>query len=179
MLGYRPECPVVGTVLRRRFTELAEIDLNKLSMGDKVIGVSGIALIIFSFFKWLGVKVEVKGIVSASDAKGAWTFTLTMIAVLIGIAMVAYVVLKLLDVKLPELGGVTWGQVLLALGAIAFAFVLIKLIVGPSGVSTSGLAGYSVTKTRKIGIFLGPIASAGLAYGGYLKFKEERPPPPT
>jgi hypothetical protein len=151
---------------------LADIDLNKLSTGDKVIGVSGILLFIFSFFKWLGVKVTVSGHTVASDSKGAWTFTLTLIAVLIGIAMVAIVVLKLFDVTLPSLGGATWGQVLLVAGIVALVFVVIKLIAGPNIGDTAGIAG--VDKTRKIGIFLGTIASAGLAYGGFLKFKEEQ-----
>ena len=164
----------MGTVLRRRFTELAEFDLNKLSTGDKVIGVSGIVLIIFSFFQWLGVKVELKGIVAAEASKSGWGFTLTLIAILIGIAMTAIVVLKVMDVKLPDLGGVTWGQVLLVAGVVAFVFVLIKLIAGPNVGDTSGLASSAVSKTRKIGIFAGTIASAGLAYGGFLKFKEEK-----
>ena len=153
---------------------MADIDLSKLSMGDKVIGVSGIALFIFSFFKWLGGKAEVKGVTAYSTSSSAWSFTVTLLAVLIGIAMVAIVVLKLLDIKLPELGSVTWGQVMLGMGGLVVLLVVIKVLAGQGNVSTGNIAGYSVTKTRKIGAYLGVLASAGLAYGGFLKFKEEK-----
>jgi hypothetical protein len=145
---------------------LAEIDLNKLSTGDRVIGVSGILLFVFSFFNWFGVEVEGFG----SDAKSAWGFTLPLIATLLGIVMVALIVLKLLDTKLPELGGITWGQVMLGLGVFVFAIVLIKVIIGID-VDDSFV---NVEETREIGAFLGLIASAGLAAGGFLKFQEEK-----
>ena len=145
------------------------MDMNKLTTGDKIIGVSGVLLFIFSFFKWLGVKVDLRGVVSVSDSKSAWSFTLPLIAVLIGILLVAYVAAKAAGVALPNLGAVTWGQVVLGLAAIAFLFILIKVIAGPS-IDTGGLSG--VSKTRKIGIFLGLIASAGMVAGAFLNAKE-------
>jgi hypothetical protein len=157
---------------------LAEIDLNKLSTGDKVIGASGVLLLIFSLFKWLGIKTpgtEILGetIGGGSVSKSAWGFPLTLIAVLLGVAMVVIVVLKLLDVKLPDLGGVTWGQILFGMGVVAFLLVLFKVVVGPSNWEGFDIPD-SVDKTRKIGAFLGLIASAGLAAGGFLKFQEEK-----
>src|SRR5689334_3321368 len=145
------------------------MDINKLTTGDKIIGVSGVLLFIFSFFKWLGVKVSARGVEIASASKSAWSFTLTLIAVLIGIVLVAYVVAKAAGVDMPKLGSVTWGQVVLVLAAIAFLFILIKLIAGPS-IDTGGIAG--VDKTRKIGIFLGLIASGGMVAGAFLNAKE-------
>ena len=163
---------------------MAGFDVNKLSTGDQVIGVSGVALFIFSFFSWLGAKVDLGSGREASDAKSGWGFTLTLIAILIGIALVAYVALKASDVKLPELGSITWAQLVLGLAAVAFLFVLIKLIAGPH--LESGLSDVGVEKTRKIGIFLGLIATGGLVGGAYLNFQAERagggsrptPPPP-
>ena len=102
------------------------MDLNKLTTGDRVIAISGIVLFIFSFFDWLGAEASAGGF-SVSQAKSAWNFTLTLIAVLIGIAMVVIVALKAFDVKLPDLGGTSWSLVLLVMGVVAFAFVLIKL----------------------------------------------------
>jgi multisubunit Na+/H+ antiporter MnhF subunit len=154
------------------------MDLNKLTMGDRVIGISGIVLFIFSFFDWLGVKAEA-GAFSAEAADSAWSFTLTLIAVLLGIAMVVIVALKAFDVKLPDLGGTSWGLILLIMGVVAFAFVLIKLIAGPD---IPDVLGDAVDKTRKFGIFVGLIATAGLAVGGYLRFQEDKgasPSPPS
>jgi len=94
------------------------------------------------------------------------------------------VALKAFDVKLPDLGGTSWGTVLLVMGAVAFAFVLIKLIAGPN---VPDIAGYG-DGTRKFGIFVGLIATAGLAVGGYLEFQADKAgspgappsaPPPT
>jgi len=153
------------------------MDLNKLTTGDRVIAVSGIVLFIFSFFDWLGAKVG-SGPLEFSEAKSAWGFTLTLIAVLLGIAMVALVALKLLDVSLPDLGSqVTWGLVLLIMGAIAFAFVLIKLIAGPNLGDAADVAG--VDKTREFGIFVGLVATAGLGLGGFLRFQEDKSTPPS
>jgi hypothetical protein len=158
------------------------MDLNKLTTGDKVIGISGIALFIFSFFSWLGVKAG-SGAVEVEGTKSAWGLTLTLFAVLIGIALVVVVALKAADVKLPDLGGVTWAQVMLGAAGLVLLFVVIKLITGISGVPD--LPG--IEKTRKIGIFLGLIASAGLVAGAWLNFQADAggvargpgaPPPP-
>jgi hypothetical protein len=145
------------------------LDLKKLSTGEMVIGISGIVLLIASFaFDWLGAKVE-SGPIDFSVADNAWEFTLTMVAVLIGIAMTVLVALKLFDVKLPDkVGNFGWGLIYLVLGGIAFLFVLIKVLTGPD-LNTSGTG---IEKTREIGIFIGLICTAGLAAGGYLVAKE-------
>jgi hypothetical protein len=148
------------------------MDLSKLSRGEHVIGGSGIALFIFSFFQWLGLKATSPiGGFSAEGSKSGWGFTLTLIAILIGIAMTVLVLVKLFSsAELPaKLGNFTWGQVYLVMGVVAFVFILIKLITGVGGDIPD-----SIDKTRKIGIYLGLIASAGLAFGGYLKFQEDK-----
>jgi hypothetical protein len=143
------------------------MDLSKLSTGDKVIGVSGILLLVFSFFPWLGVKVE-SGVFSGSDSKGAWSFTLCLLAVLLGIALVVLVALKASNVELPALGSITWNQVALIVAGVVVLFILIKLITGPGGVPDVP----GVSKERKIGIYLGFLASLGLLAGAFLNVKE-------
>ena len=142
------------------------MDLNKLTLGDKIIAVSGILLLIFSFFPWLGFSAG-----SFSESRSAWTFTLCWLAVVLGVLCVVYVVLKMQDVKLPELGSVSWGQIVLIMAIVAFVFILIKVIVGP-GTGGVDIGEFGVSKERKIGIFLGLIASAGLVAGAYLNVKE-------
>ena len=150
------------------------MDLNKLTMGDRVIAISGIVLFIFSFFDWLGY--EGAGPFGGSVAGNAWDFTLCWLAVLIGLAMVVLVALKAFDVSLPDLGGTSWGLILLVMGVVAFAFVLIKLIAGPN---VPDILGDAVDGTRKFGIFVGLLATAGLAAGGYLRFQEDKGAPPS
>jgi multisubunit Na+/H+ antiporter MnhF subunit len=156
------------------------MDLNKLTRGDQVIGISGIVLFIFSFFSWLGAKVNVSGRVvpglGSADlgSKSAWGWTLTLFAVLIGIALVAYVVLKAAGVEIPDkFGSVTLAQIVLGLAAIAFLFVVIKLIAGPN-IPTTSIGGVTVSKTRKLGIFVGLLATAGLVAGAFLNFQESQ-----
>ena len=164
------------------------MDLARLTMGDRVIGISGIVLFIASFFNWLGAKVD-QGPFEVSDAKSGWGFTLTLIAILIGIAMVVLVALKAFDVKLPEMSGqLTWGTILLDHGRRRLRVRAHQAHRGPEPRrARSDIAG--VEKTREIGIFIGLIATAGLAVGGYLRFQEDKggcaggtaasAPPPT
>jgi hypothetical protein len=142
------------------------LDINRLNTGEKVIGVSGILLFVFSFFPWLGFSYA-----GFSASKSAWTFTLCWLAVVIGILMAGIVIAKAAGMDIPELGSVKWAHILLGAAIVAFVFILIKVIVGPStgGVDISGTG---VSKDRKIGIFLGLIGSAGLVAGAYLNAKE-------
>ena len=156
------------------------MDLNKLTRGDQIIGVSGIVLFVFSFFNWLGATASVGGSrglpggFSASGSDTAWGFTLTLIAVLLGLALLAYVVLKAAGVEIPSnFGSVTTAQVVLGIAAVAFLFVLIKLIAGPN-INTGSFGGVTVSKTRKFGIFVGLVATAGLVAGAFLNVRAEQ-----
>jgi predicted permease len=149
------------------------MDLTKLSLGDKVIAGSGIALFIFSFLPWFGVE-------GASNNALDYFFA-GVIPLLIAIAMVVQVVLaKLAGVEMPTLGSLTYGQLDLILGSIAAALVVIKLLAG----SSAGNEFVSVSLDRKFGIFLAAIAAIGLAVGGFLAMQEDKagggaPPPPA
>ena len=106
--------------------------------------------------------------------------------------MAGLVIAKAAGVDIPALGNLKWAHIFLAVTTLVFVLILIKLIVGPStgGVDISGTG---VSKDRKIGIFLGLLASAGLVVGAYLNAKEtgdlpgaiggpkggSAPPPPT
>lgn len=137
------------------------MDLSKLTLGDKVIAGSGLALLIFSFFPWFEYDF---GFGSASQS--GWDFTLTgIVPVLLGLVMVAWVVAtKLADMTLPDLP-LPEGQLLLGLGAVAALLVILRLLIGGSDAGTDVLE-------RTIGIFLATLAAIGLAAGGFLKFQE-------
>ncbi len=131
------------------------MDLSKLSTGDKVIAGSGIALLIFSFFPWFGVD---EGFASYSES--GWSNVFSLLAVLIGIAMVVVTILPAAGVELPELG-MPWSQILFIAGIVAGALVLLQLLIG------ADVGGFDLD--REIGLFLGVIAAAGLVAGGFLK----------
>jgi hypothetical protein len=142
------------------------LDINRLNTGEKVIGVSGILLLIFSFFPWLGFSFR-----GFSESSSAWSYTLCWLAVVLGLAMAGLVIAKAAGVDVPELGNLKWAHILLGVAIVVFLFILIKVIAGPS---THGvdLSGTGVSKDRKIGIFLGLLASIGLVAGAYLNAKE-------
>ncbi|MCJ7672845.1 MAG: hypothetical protein MUP67_12500 [Acidimicrobiia bacterium] len=145
------------------------MDLKKLTPGEMVISVSGIVLLIFSFFKWYGGgggSVDVGG--GNSIDVGSFSFNgwqapsafLSVVAILLGVVMAAHVITdKVAGVEMPErIGKVGWGVFYLAGGSIAFLFVLIKWLGNTSG--------------TKIGIYVGLLSTAGLAAGGFLVAKE-------
>ena len=150
------------------------MDINRLNTGEKVIGVSGILLFVFSFFSWLGISVSTSVLgrsFGTSASKSAWGFPLLLIAVILGTAMAVVVILKAVGVDIPELGSVKWAHIMLGVAILVFVLILLKLIIGPSnwnGVSIPS----GIDKDRKIGIFLGLLASIGLVGGAYLNAKE-------
>jgi hypothetical protein len=135
------------------------LDLKKLTPGEITTAVSGVALLIFSFFHWYSVDLGPFGTFSRNgwQSPGAlWS----VLAILLGIVLAAHVIVeKLSGVDLPDrLGSIGWGVVHLAGGALAFLFLIIKLI--------------NHTSDSAIGLYLGLIAGAGLLAGGYLMAKE-------
>jgi hypothetical protein len=135
------------------------VDLKKLSTGEWVTAVSGIVLLIISFFHWYSVDLGPFGTIGRNgwQSPGAlWG----VLAILIGVVLAAHVIVeKVSNVELPErLGSVGWGVFHLAGGVLAFVFLLIKLI--------------NESSNTAFGFYIGLISAAGLGVGGYLMAKE-------
>lgn len=104
---------------------------------------------------------------SFSESGSAWE-TLSVIDILlflVGLTAIGVAVAKAAGV-LPTPVGI----IVLAAGVIALLFVLFRMIDSPA---PSNLPD-EVDVSLKIGIFLGLIASAGIAFGGYTLMNEER-----
>jgi hypothetical protein len=134
------------------------MDLKKLSTGEWVTAASGIVLLIFSFFHWYSYDFG-----PFSVSRNGWQSPGALwgiLAVLLGVVLAAHVLVgKLGGVELPErLGRVGWGVMHLAGGALAFVFMLIKLINHSSDTA--------------FGFYVSLIAAVGLGVGGYLMAKE-------
>lgn len=158
------------------------MELKKPIPGDQLIGLGAIILFLVSFFHWLGAMGTVRGGQTASalyvGAGSAWDFTLTTFAVLLGLALLGYVILRVVDVDLPtKIGSATLGQVVLGVAGAAFVLVFIKLLAGPNASTIpSTVAGLpvTVTKTRKFGIYAGLVATGALAVGAFLSLQAEQ-----
>ncbi len=148
-----------------------------LSIGEKVIIIAGVILFIDGFLPWYSIDFGPLGRAGlgsiGSITRNGWQSPgaiWSMLAIVIGLAMAAVVVLKgLTEVEIPDnVGGATWPKILLGGGVAALAFVLIKLL------NESSFLGF--------GFYVGIIAAAALAAGGFLMFREEesaaKPPGP-
>lgn len=136
------------------------MDLNKLSMGDKVVAGAGIALVInLVFLPWhkvdLGIlKVTRTGIESPNAIWG-------ILAMLVALAMVAVVVVgRLTTAKLPEIG-MPWEQAELIAGGAVAALLVLKLVLE--------------TDALGFGAFLGIILAGVVVYGAIVMRKESGP----
>ena len=145
------------------------MDLSKLSRTDRIIAGSGIVLFIASFLPWFEVSAEGVG---SNDGNG-WDvgFIWGGIPALLGLLLAGIVLAtKLGSAKMPDLP-IPLGQAMLAAGVLAALLVVIKLLVGEDTPNTFGFVEIDVS--RAWGLFVATIAALGLAFGGYLAFKEE------
>ncbi len=151
------------------------MDFTRLSQGEKVAGVSGILLILFMFvFKWFGLKFAGgAGVfdVAVEGSRNAWG-SYGFIDIVLFITALAAIGLALLAASESEMGlPVAASAIVAGLGILSVVLVVISIISPPDfGVDLSGTG---VDHTRKIGAFLGLIAAAGVAVGGYMAMQEE------
>ncbi len=152
------------------------MDFTRLSQGEKVAGVSGILLILFMFiFDWFGFKFGAAVPVSLSaevsgNAWGAYGFT----DIVLFITALAAIGLVLLAASESEMGlPVAASAIVAGLGVLSVVLVIISIISPPDFGSGVDLSGTGIEHTRKIGVWLGLIAAAGVAVGGYMAMQEE------
>ncbi len=149
------------------------MDLDRLSTGEKIAGVSAILLFIFMFFDWFSVDVSTSAgafSVSASAGGDAWN-ALEVIPIFLMIAIVAAVgvaVIRLTDAVFEP--AISVNAVVAALGGLAVLLILYRIISPPDAGSAPGV---SVDVSPEVGIFLGLLAAIGIAYGGYRAMQEE------
>lgn len=149
------------------------MEADRLSTGEKISAASAILLFVFMFFDWFGVEISgvpgFSGDVSGSGGS-AWD-ALDVIPIFLMLAIVAAIgvaVIRLTDadIELP----VSLNAIVAALGGFAVLLILFRIIFPPDFGSFGGV---EVDATLKLGIFLGLLASAGIAYGGYSAMREE------
>jgi multisubunit Na+/H+ antiporter MnhF subunit len=143
------------------------MDVNRLSQGEKIAGVSAILLFISMFFAWFGFDTGVEEIQSQFGIDvGPTSFTfnawesfdfIDLILLLTVVVAVATVALRASDmaVEFPLNSAVA------VLGGLSFLLVLYRIIDTPGG------------SDREWGVFLGLILTALVAFGGYRAMEEE------
>lgn len=149
------------------------MEADKLSTGEKISAASAVLLFVFMFFDWFGVEISgvpgFSGDVSGSGGS-AWDaldvipiFLMLAIVVAIGVAVIR---LTDADIEPP----VSLNSIVAALGGFGVLLILYRIVFPPDFGSFGGV---EVDATLKLGIFLGLLAAAGIAYGGYSAMREE------
>lgn len=138
------------------------MNLNRLTLGGRIVALAGLLLFIDSFLPWFRVCVDLGAFGGNRCAShSGWDNVLSLLATLLAIALVALIALELSGTVLPPLGGsITWKQIQLGVGAVILLFVALQVIVGDDGAP------------RYIGAWLGLVIAAGLAYGTFLRSRE-------
>jgi hypothetical protein len=147
------------------------MDLNRLTQGEKIAGVSAILLFIFMFFDWYGVSISGGG--QSFDVGGggnAWD-ALDFIPILLLIAIVATIAIVAVeasesDIEMPVHGA----TIITVVGVISFLLILFRIIDTPTFAS---YAGVSAEGSVRFGIFLSLIAAGGMGFGGWRAMQEE------
>jgi hypothetical protein len=148
------------------------IKIDRLNRGERVSVASAVLLFVFMFLDWFGAEIagEGGGAVDAEGGGSAWS-TLDFIPVVLLVAIVVALVaagLRLAgsNYKPP----VQANAVIAVLGGLSTLLILFR-IVDPPGIADFG--GLAVDATLQVGVFLGLLAAAGIAYGGYTAMRQE------
>jgi hypothetical protein len=135
------------------------VDLNKLTMPEKIISASAIVLFLDSFMPWF--KISFLG---RSFSYNGWEIgMMAILPMFIGLVLLSHIVLTKLTegVSLPDL---PWPMVHMVGGIVAGALLVLKLLIGAE---ESG-----VDLDRAFGMFVGVLCGIGLAVGGWLYRQE-------
>jgi hypothetical protein len=138
------------------------VDISRLSLGERIAGVSGLVLLIVLWFPWYEASL-----LGASESANAWEVfdvidVILFLVAVIAMAIVAAKAAGALPADLPAPPGAIIGGV----GALAVVLILYRLLDVP-GPDVEG-----VDVSREIGVFLGLLAAGGITYGGYAALNE-------
>jgi len=141
--------------------------MENLRTGEKIAGISGIALILIMFiFDWFSVSAA--GGIGPSFGGNAWDVfdVIDIVLFITSIAAIGLAVAAMTQ-SAPNMP-VALSAIVTGLGALSVLLVLYRIISPPDG----GL-GDLIDVSRSIGVFLGLIAAAGITYGGWRAMSEE------
>jgi hypothetical protein len=132
------------------------LDFSKLRTGEIVAPLSGIALFVILFLDWVGAEDSDEGL-SGWDYLGG---DVTGFLVFLAIAFSLYLGGMAAAGRRNPLGNWPWGGPTTALGILAFDIVLWRFFTVPEGGELA------------VGLFLGLLAAAGIAVGGYMTLRD-------
>jgi hypothetical protein len=153
-------------------------DLSRLRRCDLIVGAGALALLVFLFgLQWYGgsAMASIGGLRFTSSANGWHAFTDSRWIWILTIALTLSAV-ALRAARREPYGQVQPGVLIAGFGGLSTILIVYRILhhpVGGASVSTIGGVHYSYSYGIKVGIWLGLIAAAAIAYGGYLAMRAE------
>jgi hypothetical protein len=147
------------------------VNLDRLSMGEKLLAGSGLALFVLSFVGyWIKAEIEFGGN-SVTERANAWDgygFLLKLALVLALVAAIL-VIARAANVQMA----LPWANVYKGLAALTLLLVALTLVIGPE--EAEGFEGVEIS--RGILLFVGTLLAALMAAGAWMH--TEQPGPAT
>jgi hypothetical protein len=126
---------------------------------DRMILIAGIVFFVDSFLPWYGVGFRALGVNFGSINISGWSSGgLAVLAILFAIAATLFAAARVVGAKL-DLGQIKDGLIYIILGGGAFLFTILRLL--------------TAVHYTKYGLYVALVASAFLAYGGWMKLQGE------
>jgi len=145
------------------------MDTSKLRLGEAIAAASAVALFVVMFFGWYGIEVP-KGVQGEASrgltevTASAWEAFDFLDAVLLLVLVVALAPAVLSVVRRTPALPVAASVFTAALGIIATLLVALRILDQPGPNELVGV---------ELGAFLGLLAAAGIAAGGWLSLRDE------
>jgi hypothetical protein len=142
----------------------------RLRRGEAIAAVSAALLFVLMFFDWFRGELAGGQSVSAPDIGGSAWESLDLIPLLLLAAIVATLAataLKLAGARYRP--PVAPNAAVAFLGGLATLLIVFRLLDTPN----VDLGGLTIDTSPQLGAFLGLIAAAGIAYGGYTAMRAE------
>lgn len=142
---------------------------DRLNRGEAIALIAAILLFVVMFFSWYGS--EVSGQVGTIDFGSGAGAGGSAWATLEGVSLILMLTIAVtVGAALLRLLGSKWepaippSAAVAVLGGLSFLLILLRIVFPPD---FGALGGVAVSATPELGIFLGLVAAAGIAYGGY------------
>ena len=132
-----------------------DLKLQRLENGERIYAGSAAALFVCMFFGWFNF---------GFDTDNAWE-SLHLISPVLAIAIAATLGAAFMKASDKSVGDIPSASVVFVLGCLSTLLILFRLI---DPVSLSGAEGFQANGSVEAGLFLGLLAAAGIAVGGYL-----------
>ncbi len=137
-----------------------DLKVQRLNQGERIAAGSALALFVCMFLGWFNFGFAVAN---------AWD-SLHYASPILAVAIAATLTIAFLKASGKSIGDIPGGSVMFALGCVAALLVLFRLIdpISAGDASPFGGSGVEDSGSAEAGLFLGLIAAAGIAIGGYL-----------